>query len=506
MKKLIALFFAMVFCVVPCSCLIFHADSPTTGEDVLNDTRYSAIGLDDIFTLIGLLDAIKDGELSPNLDVNTLIQRFAKQVAEQSTKNAIDEANKQIFTHDNFEPYTIKGSRMILCKRTLVYPYADMKETDYLYIYEDANSTTQTPQQFGDYMITPNSMLLIRDTNFMGTTVCSFPLTSYCRIGGGSPNNIIINTPPNELFYYDTPEGQALEYVYFASNSHYFSIPIVNSQTNTIRNDWLVRAYQTNLQEYRDYIGADGAILDDFEVLLGTGYDNVATGRYNRTMCQSNSGAFTVQPWYITTAYYNDSTSVNHINQYFNTDPNNIDPSKPPAYRLDPNNPLGYNKTIDNSTINNYYDYGITYDSTNNELDIDPTLLAGALAGLIDPDFKGVVDGTFSAQPEIGLDFNTPLDLNLPDLVDDYLQSITVYPPSDGWEPPSYPAVNTSTYIPASVPSYETYALQTIPDEYIEGSGDWFFFGYDLIDSLGLLVFVIPLVILGLFWRFTGGD
>lgn len=506
MKKLIALFFAMVFCVVPCSCLILHADSPATGSDVLDESRYSAIGLGDIFTLIDILQSINDNNLSPDLPYDTFIDKFASKAAEIAAQNALDNANKSFESHGNFEPYSIGGSSMILCKRCIVYPYDDMKETDYLYIYQDLNSTTQVPQQFGNYVITPNSMLLIRDTNFMGVTVCSFPLTSYCRIGGGSPNNIIISTPPDEHFYYDTPDGQLLEYVYFASNSHYFSIPIVNGSTNTIRNDWLVRAYQTNLEEYRTYIGADGAILDDFEVLLGTGYDNVATGRYNRTMCQSSSSAFTVQPWYITTAYFNDNTSVNHLNQYYNLDPNNIDPSKPPAFRLDPNNPLAYGNSINQNTINNYYDYGITYDSTNNELDFDPTLLAGALAGLIDPDFKGVFDGTFSAQPELGLDFNTPLDLNMPDLVDDYLQSITIYPPSDGWEPPSYPAVNTSTYIPASVPSYETYALQTIPDEYIEGTGDWFFFGYDLIDSLGLLVFFIPLVILGLFWRFTGGD
>ena len=500
-KRVIAFLSGVLVGITSSLCIIVSAAEPANGEDVLNDTRYSAIGLDDIFTLIGLLDDIKDGELSPNIDVNSLLEKFAKQVAEQTTKNAIDEANKQIYTHENFEPYIIKQSRMILCKRTLIYPYADMKETDYLYIYEDANSTTQTPQQFGEYTITPNSMLLIRDTNFMGTTVCSFPLTSYCRIGGGSPNNINIYTPPGEHFYYDTPDGQALEYVYFASNSHYFSIPIVNAQTNTIRNDWLVRAYQTNLQEYRDYIGADGAILDDFEVLLGTGYDNVATGRYNRTMCQSSSGAFTVQPWYITTAYFNDNTSVNHINQYFNIDPNNIDPSKPPAYRLDPNNPLGYNKTIDNSTINNYYDYGITYDSTNNELDIDPTLLAGALAGLIDPDFKGVLDGTFSAQPEIGLGFDTPLDLNLPDLVDDYLQSITVYPPSTGWEPPSYPAVNTSAYIPATYPTIPT---NTLPSGYAEDMGDVLTNGWDMYDALGLTALFIPIIVLLLLWRFTG--
>ena len=154
------------------------------------------------------------------------------------------------------------------------------------------------------------------------------------------------------------------------------------------------------------------------------------------------------------------------------------------------------------SYSNNYSDYGFDYDSLNGTLDLDPTVLAGALAGALIPEFEGVFDLVYGAQPGIGLDFNATNNIL------DYLDLIEENQGGDlsVWEPPSYPAVNTSTYIPASVPNYETYALQTIPDEYIEGTGDWFFFGYDLIDSLGLLVFVIPLVILGLFWRFTGGD
>ena len=182
-----------------------------------------------------------------------------------------------------------------------------------------------------------------------------------------------------------------------------------------------------------------------------------------------------------------------------------------PIYRITnqnfyPNNCYGdyrvYNHYLDQTTINEYSDYGFDYDSVNGTLDLDPTVLAGALAGALIPEFQGAFDLVYGAQPAIGMDFNA-INNTL-----DYLDLIQDNQGGDlsVWEPPSYPAVNTSTYIPASVPNYETYALQTIPDEYIEGTGDWFFFGYDLIDSLGLLVFVIPLVILGLFWRFTGGD
>lgn len=501
-KRIIA-FLSGVLLGLSCSlCLVVSADEPSNGLDILDDTRYSAFGIGDLSTIIDIINAIKDsGELSPDTIKNRdkLIE-FALRAAEQQINTAADSANKTYGEHENFEPYTIKGSSTILCKRQFDYPYGGMKETDYLYIYSDSNATSYTPQQFGNYTITPNSMLLIRDTNFMGVKVASFPLTSYCYIGGGAPYNIIISTPPNEYFYFDTPDGQQLEYVFFASNSHNFSIPIVNGTTNTIRNDWLKRAYETNRSDYEFYVGSGNVALDDFEILIGTGYDNRPTGRTYRTMCQSSTSGFTTQPWFITCAYFNDNTSNNHINQYFSTD-NNIDPSKPPAYVMPDNNPFRYNRTIDNSTINNYYDYGVSYNSTDNKLDIDPDILAGALGGLINPDFAGTIAGVYNGQPEIGLGFDTPLDLNLPDLVDDYLQSITVYPPSTGWEPPSYPAVNTSAYIPATYPTIPT---NTLPSGYGEGVGEVLTNGWDMADSLGITAILVPIIIMLLLWRFTG--
>ena len=129
---------------------------------------------------------------------------------------------------------------------------------------------------------------------------------------------------------------------------------------------------------------------------------------------------------------------------------------------------------------------------------ITPTLQLG-----IDSLFDSLLD-FFGNMPDIGNQWDLTLDNN------NYFDIIPLDPDDPGggqvWDPPKYPAVNTSVYIPAEIPTYSTYAAVTIPSTYIEGTGDWFYFGYNLFDDLGLLVFVIPLAILSIFWRFTGGD
>lgn len=497
MKKLIALFFAMLFCVVPCSCLILHADSPATGSDVLDDTRYSSIGFTEISDIISFIDGVSGGELSDASVLGQpgkLIDKFASQVFTNAMKSLQGKESG----------YVVKDVYSCICKRQVVYPINDYKELQYLYVYINKNADAQL-QQFGNYTVAPNTLFLVRQTNFAGTLVYSVPIAqnniNVSWGNGGDPCRIII--PDNSNFTMYTPEGAETFLIESARSGESMYVAIVNNDYNTIVDTHLsqVYNYQPNHDYYYSYM-PEGT-MNGMEALLGVGY-NASLGSEQTTAWPPNNGSpyNTTRPWYMTTFFSNNDTGTGEPS-YYSTN-NNINPLKPPAYILPQSNPFYSGKTIDNSTINNYNDYGVSI--SNNSLEIDPDILAAALGALIDPDFGAAVQGVFSAQPEIGLDFNTPLDLNLPDLVDDYLQSITVYPPSDGWEPPSYPAVNTSTYIPASVPSYETYALQTIPDEYIEGTGDWFFFGYDLIDSLGLLVFVIPLVILGLFWRFTGGD
>lgn len=500
MKKFIAIFIALVFCIVPCSSLVLSAAQPSTGSDVLDDTRYSAIGFGTVFDIIEFASDLIEGEIDYNdigiLPYEDIIEKFASEVAKNAYTDTFD-LNR--YAIESTQGYQIKDIYAMMAKRKIVYPVGGYEETQYLYVYQNLNAGA-SPQQFGDYTIAPNTLFMLRQTNFSGVLAYSIPLAenNINLSFGNSSKPLGIVLPANQNFK-----------MYTESGTESFVLPqgvtvfVQNNSINSIVNDHLQAVYDYDISHNRNYYEdflPDG-YMDGLEALMGVGI----TYSYSdwTTDWSGYGGDGTNQnPWYVTGFFSNTDVGTGSPS-YYSTNIN-INPALPPGYILSPDNPLHSGKVINNETINNYNDYGVTM--VNGSLEIDPDILAAALGALIDPDFGAAVQGVYSAQPEIGLDFNTPLDLNLPDLVDDYLQSITVYPPSDGWEPPSYPAVNTSTYIPASVPSYETYALQTIPDEYIEGTGDWFFFGYDLLDSLGLLVFVIPLVILGLFWRFTGGD
>ena len=120
-----------------------------------------------------------------------------------------------------------------------------------------------------------------------------------------------------------------------------------------------------------------------------------------------------------------------------------------PIYRITnenfyPNNCYGdyrvYNHYLDQTTINNYSDYGFDYDSVNGTLDLDPTVLAGALAGALIPEFQGAFDLIYGAQPAIGMDFNATNN------VLDYLDLIEDNQGGGGgevWIPPEYPELTT---------------------------------------------------------------
>lgn len=182
---------------------------------------------------------------------------------------------------------------------------------------------------------------------------------------------------------------------------------------------------------------------------------------------------------------------------------NNYDYRQFPVYRITNNKFQSYDtyNNYETKYYDEYYiDNGVTINN-NNKTEIDYDTLQANISAPLELQFQSLFDDIYSFQPDIGLEFNETNNTI------DYPAIVNPLPPSgDGWQPPSYPAVNTSVYIPAEVPTYQTYALQTIPDSYISGTGDWFYFAYDLFDGLGLLVFIVPLVILGLFWRFTGGD
>ena len=75
-----------------------------------------------------------------------------------------------------------------------------------------------------------------------------------------------------------------------------------------------------------------------------------------------------------------------------------------------------------------------------------------------------------------------------------------------GWQEPFYPEINTEPYITATIPSYSNYMSQTVNQNIIDSSSRTMTMGWSFLDSLGLTAFIIPLVLLGILWRASGGD
>lgn len=506
MKNKFFLKISLILCCVSycLACPVFSAFATSTndsGKDVLDDTRYSAIGIGDIVDLIQFIYDLNDGEMPPSIaEGDYWIQKFAEKSAELATQDTVEDA-KTIYTAPNYEPYTIGDSYAIMGKRRINYPYNDWYEIDYIYIYVNKNVSVQ-PQQFGNYTIAPNTIFMIRQTNFDGVKSFSIPIAEngLSVQTGSSPSGIPVSikfsgNATNTFIYDDETGRQTIGFRHSGNDFSPVRLNIINNSVNTIVDNHLVDYYTTNQSDYVSYIG-NNRYLNNFEAFVGTGYD------YNNSY-GIMGGSF--RPFYITTAFFNtsgydeDDVNPTYINNYFTTDPNNVDPSKPPAYVFPQNNPLASGNTIDNSSINNYGDYGITL--LDGELHIDPDILAGALGALVDPDFVGAVGGVFGLQPEIGLGFDTPLILDLPELVGDYLDSITIYPPSPPWEPPTYPPVNTQPIITATLPQY---SIQTFPVAVGQIVGDTLNTGWDIFDTLGILACLIPSIFVIIFWRFTG--
>ena len=231
-----------------------------------------------------------------------------------------------------------------------------------------------------------------------------------------------------------------------------------------------------------------------------------ATGEMYRSTFMTNlTLADNVHTFYCSYALTNTPEETDYVLNVNNVN-SNWQFNQFPIYRITnqnfyPNTVYGWSTThnhyLDQTTINNYSDYGFDYDSVNGTLELDPTVLAGALAGALIPEFQGVFDLVYGAQPAIGMEFNaTNNTLDYLDLIEDNQGGdLTV------WEPPSYPAVNTSAYIPATYPTVPT---NTLPSGYAEDMGDVLTNGWDMYDALGLTALFIPIIVLLLLWRFTG--
>lgn len=240
----------------------------------------------------------------------------------------------------------------------------------------------------------------------------------------------------------------------------------------------------------------------DYYIDFVTPYVNsiyTASGeQYRSTFMTNLTLADNVHKFYCSYALTNTPEDSDYVLNINNVN-NNWEYNQYPIYRITnqnfyPNTVYGYNTThnhyLDQTTINNYSDYGFDYDSVNGTLDLDPTVLAGALAGALIPEFQGVFDLIYGAQPAIGLEFNeTNNTLDYLDLIYDNQ--------GGGGEVATRPDVPVVTTLSEwdMLPSYTT---ETFPVAVQDGYSTLTTHTTDFTDAIGVTSVFLLLALLGL--------
>lgn len=489
-KKIIAALSAVVlgaaFVVAP---LTLADDSAIkTANDIIDRTRYYWGDMTDIDSIVNYLEALSTGTLPIAFydEYRSIMDDTATNSALMTNQALIAYANAS--TSGGSPSVTIQDSWTAVGKRQLVYPYDDMLETDYIYIYVDNNQTLYSPQQFGNFAIAPNTILLVRDTNWSGVEVYSIPIALnrinfYPNLLSYGISFEMLGTT-NETFVYESLNGTQTVGYTFTNYSGSNSMRIVNNSANTIRRTNLVDAYNESKAWYNYFI-SDHAPLSVLQCFLGTGY-NYSMRRF--------MGDF--PSWAFSCGYVNSPTlsGSTFITSSCNTNINNTnDPVKPPVYVVPSSDPWASGKTIDNSTINDYNDYGVTINNDNFELDVDA--LGAALGAAITPTFQGLLEATFATQPDIGVSFSAgDNNINYIDLLDNLLDDIVIYPPGESWQPPTFEAVDTQPLVDYTYPTLPT---NTVPQSVIDDVGTITHIGFNALDSLGITSLLVALAVVG---------
>lgn len=480
---------------------------PTTPENVLSDTRYTPYSPSSSFlgnawnavfdVVNGVSDSFSDLSRSDVEEIllDSKYDSFIKSAYMQRVKDLVDYAN-------NSTSSTLKSAYVFIAKRKLFYPNSVDYEVDYLYCWYDYNHKGNSLEgiSLGDFYIQPNTIVLSRYNSNGYSTTCYTSADQLPLSINNTANDIpLLWNFSNVGSLSVTNSDGTLETLNWDTSSGWFNAPATcyfysKPSTNSIVSNTLIDLYNSSSSRYNAVFGD---VLTNVQCLMTNGVNS-----QNRIL---NTGATN---WYIS-SFGNFSGNSLGSNNAWSTY-NNVAASKAPIYNISYNPIFNSGSTLTTSNVNNYSDYGITYNSDSNQFELDVAALGAALGAELEGKFKPAFEGTFSAQPEIGLDFSDNPN-NYIDLVNDFVIDLidenfpSLPDGGGGWEPPSYPAVNTSVYITPDVPSYETYAAQTVPAGVLSSAHTLVQTGWDLFDDLGLLVVVIPLAIFGLLWKFTGG-
>lgn len=208
----------------------------------------------------------------------------------------------------------------------------------------------------------------------------------------------------------------------------------------------------------------------------------------------SNISVATISKFYCSYIGTNDRPeNISVINENNYKTYNNYDYRKFPVYRVTNKNYQSYDRYTNYETKyynNTYVDNGLTIDPDTLKTTIDYDLLSNTVTNQLEAEFKPVFDSVYELQPDIDATFNQGNN------VFDYPAIVEPLPPSDGWQPPTYQAVNTEPLVNYTYPILPT---ETVPQNVLDDVGTVTKIGFDTFDTLGASVIgiFIALAVLG---------
>ena len=504
MKKIILSFFSVLICFSLLSSFVVSA-SGVDYDTVLKDTTASELVLNQTSAHIEAVFY----QLMTDLMLDDINDRMANDEAQTLLKDSLwqieTNENGKVITEINSPEYTI-----IEGKQSISWYDMDGVTHQVLIRLQILSSSDLMDVNFFHFVPSPDVSGLYLPLNCLIYTIY--------HEDGSIARYVVKHTNPSAPIYYAQSDGS------FNINSSGWGtgvyslgrdkqLSLVSGMTYQQRSFFIkcaaVNSIDNNLQIKHSYPSSGYGIRDfnPSDHSQSTPTDNQLINLY-------------IQAAVPTTGYYQDwyPNSLPYYFSYIDTNSSTLGTVLSSDW-VQPNQQIYYyntyvsnDKTVDET--NKSTEFNGAFAPVINVPDIDVNALVVGINAALQPTLDLAAAALLDAQadfyanmPDIGLDWST-------DLTNNYFDLVPSDPDDPGgggsgggsWEAPTYPAVNTSVYIPAEIPTYSTYAAVTIPSTYIEGTGDWFYFGYNLFDDLGLLVFVIPLAILSIFWRFTGGD
>lgn len=395
----------------------------------------------------------------------------------------------------------------------------DLVETDTMYYWRDKNHTIAndfTGVQIGNFYMMPNTVFVIREFSDGREPIMFYADATQYDITSHGNTSEFVNNPyyirlKNEHTFTCVDSDGTVESVTLPSGSRYnqiiefYALNTDNSSAyvNSIYvNDFFAKQAE-HYSHFSDYL--EDGILPNIFVLCNTVQDPDGSGVLFPNSVVGGGGA---PKWYFSSGgfiFSNNRTSDQTFNIQTDTQ---IDPRKPPAL-VNPDLRLNTGVLLTQANVDNYADFGVSYNNITGKFDLDLNALAAGLAAQIVPQFEGVFNGVYQAQPDIDShDWSAPSLTNnyvsdYSDLVVDISNEVqeVLDSRSPVWVPPRYPAVNTSAFIPATYPTIPT---QTFQPNYVQSVGDTLTLGWDIFDGLGLCAIIVPIVIMLLLWRLTG--